>query len=175
MHALIVYESVYGNTRATAEAIASGMHGQVDTEVLPVHAADEAAVARAQLVIAGGPTHMHGMTSALSRKQAVDAAEEEGVEVEAAAAEEPGLRDWLRRVDGDGRTAAAFDTRIDRSPTLTGAASRGIAKRLRRRGFELVADPESFFVEDSEGPLAEGERERATGWGERLARGLSAP
>jgi hypothetical protein len=48
-------------------------------------------------------------------------------------------------------------------------AARGIAKRLRRHGFELVADHESFLVEDSEGPLARGELERARDWGGTLA------
>ena len=65
--------------------------------------------------------------------------------------------------------AAAFDTRIDKPPALTGVAARGIAKRLGRRGWKLVAEPESFFVEDSEGPLADGELERAREWGKALA------
>jgi hypothetical protein len=49
-------------------------------------------------------------------------------------------------------------------------AARGIAKRLRRRGFETIAEPESFLVEESEGPLAAGEVDRARRWGEALAR-----
>ena len=51
-------------------------------------------------------------------------------------------------------------------------AARGIAKRLRRRGYELITDPESFLVEDSEGPLADGELERAKAWGASLAEKL---
>jgi hypothetical protein len=66
-----------------------------------------------------------------------------------------------------GTAAAAFDTRADKSPWLTGAASRGIAKRLRRRGYEVLST-ESFLVEDSEGPLVEGELERARAWGADL-------
>jgi hypothetical protein len=53
----------------------------------------------------------------------------------------------------DGALAAAFDIRLDRSPTVTGAAARGIARRLRRGGHEVLGG-ESFLVEDDEGPLA---------------------
>ncbi len=89
--------------------------------------------------------------------------------VQPGAAEGLGLRSWLRDQAGDGTRAAAFDTRADASPTLTGMAARGIAKRLRRRGFETVSEPESFLVEESEGPLAAGELDRARRWGEVLA------
>ena len=112
---------------------------------------------------------MHGLTSKMSRKAAVQAAEDDGVSVEPAATEEPGLRTWLASIDAPGVRVATFDTRIDKPPALTGVAARGIAKRLRRGGGEPIADPESFFVEDSEGPLAEGELDRAREWGRDLA------
>jgi hypothetical protein len=117
---------------------------------------------------------MHGLAASMSRKQAAQAAdEEEDVSVEPGAADGPGLRKWLSERAGGGKPAAAFDTRLDRSPLLTGAAARGIAKRLRRRGYEVIADPESFLVEDPEGPLAEGELERARAWGESLVEMMS--
>ncbi len=164
--ALVVYESMYGNTRDVAEAIAAGL----GAEAVPVHRAEAAAVAAASLLVVGGPTHMHGMASAMSRKGAIQAAEEDDHGLDESARSEPTLRTWLAGADGGGRSAAAFDTRIDRSPTLTGSAARGIAKRLRRRGYKIVADSNSFFVEDSEGPLAPGEVDRARKWGEGLAR-----
>jgi hypothetical protein len=117
---------------------------------------------------------MHGLTSSFSRRAAVKAGEEDGVAIEPGASDEQGLRQWLAQQSGDRRPAAAFDTRIDRSPMLTGAASRGIARRLQAGGYEVIADPESFFVEDSEGPLADGELERARQWGGRLAALVSA-
>ena len=167
MNVLVVYESIYGNTRAVAEAIAGGLTGLGEVTLEPVH---EAGAARdAELVVAGGPTHMHGLTSSFSRRAAIKAGEEDGVAIEPGAAEERGLRQWLGELSGDGRRAAAFDTRIDKSPMLTGMAARGIARRLHGAGYELIADPESFFVEDSEGPLADGELERARAWGARLA------
>ena len=173
MSAVVVHESIYGNTRAIAEAIAEALTPLGEVEVRPVHEAGS--VDAAELLVVGGPTHMHGLTSSFSRRAAVKAGEEDGVAIESGAGDEFGLRQWLAGLAGDGRMAAAFDTRIDRSPKLTGVAGRGIARRLRGGGYELIADPESFFVEDSEGPLAEGELERARAWGAKLAAAARAP
>jgi flavodoxin len=170
MNALVVYESIYGNTRAIAEAIADGLGG---AEALPVHQAANRA-ADAELLVAGGPTHVHGMSTTRSRQMAVEAVHEDGDahHLESGAAEEPGLRAWIRDLpEHKGGRAAAFDTRADKSPWLTGAASRGIAKRLHRRGYDVLGT-ESFLVEDSEGPLVEGELERARAWGAELAKSL---
>jgi Flavodoxin domain len=170
MKVVVAYESVYGNTRQIAEAIAAGLEPLGEVEVVSVNREDAGAADDADALIVGGPTHMHGLATSMSRKQAAQAAEEEeDVSVEPGAAEGPGLRKWLAQRSGDGKRAVAFDTRLDRSPILTGAAARGIAKRLRRRGFEVIADPESFFVDDSEGPPAEGELDRAQAWGKSLA------
>ncbi len=175
MKAVVAYESIYGNTRQIAEAVASGLEPLGEVRVVSVNRGDAGAADGADVLIVGGPTHMHGLATSMSRKQAVQAAEEEeDVSVEPGAADGPGLRKWLSERSGDGRPAAAFDTRLDRSPVLTGAAARGVAKRLRRRGYELIADPESFFVEDSEGPLAEGELDRARAWGASLVELVSA-
>ena len=169
MRAVVVYESIYGNTRAVAEAIAAGLAEHADVVVFPVAEADAQALAGARLLIVGGPTHMHGLPTSFSRRMSVKAAEEDGhADVDPHAADEPGLRAWLSALEGDKLSAAAFDTRIDRSAALTGSAARGISKRLHRRGFTLAAEPASFFVEDSEGPLAEGELERARAWGASL-------
>lgn len=168
--ALVVYESMYGNTREVAEAIVRGLGQCMSAKAVPVHRVEPADVAAADLLVVGGPTHMHGMTSAMSRKGVVESGKEEGIELEESASAEPTLRAWLAAVEGEGRRAAAFDTRIDRAPMLTGSAARGIAKRLRKRGYALLADSNSFFVDDSEGPLAEGELDRATRWGAGLAR-----
>jgi hypothetical protein len=167
--ALVAYESIYGNTRAVAEAVAEGLRPLGDVSVLPLHEADAAAAESADLLVVGGPTHMHGLSTSLSRRMAAQAGDEEDVTVEPSAAEGPGLRGWLSERRGEGRQAAAFDTRLDRSAAMTGAAARGIARRLRRRGYTLLVDPESFLVEDAEGPLAEGELERARDWGRTLA------
>jgi hypothetical protein len=49
-----------------------------------------------------------------------------------------------------------------------GAAAKGIASRLEARGYKLVADPEGFFIQEAEGPLDQGELERALQWGRSL-------
>jgi hypothetical protein len=167
MDAIVVYESMYGNTRAIGEAIAEGMGG---VPVLAVHEAAGRELA-VDLLVVGGPTHMHGLATTRSRQLAVEAAHEDGGgHVEPGATAEPGLRAWLRDLaPSTARRAAAFDTRLDKSPWLTGVASRGIARRLRGRGIDALAT-ESFLVEDSEGPLEEGEFERARAWGAELAR-----
>ena len=103
-------------------------------DVRPVHEADDGGV---DLLVVGGPTHMHGMTSSLSRRMAVKAGEEDGVEIGPGAREEVGLRQWLSKRSGEHREAAAFDTRGDASPRLTGMASRGIHRRLYGAGFRL--------------------------------------
>ena len=169
MNALIVYESIYGNTRAVAEVIAEGLGA---AEVVSVR--DGASrLEETELLIVGGPTHIHGLATASSRRAAVEALSEDGeAHAEPGATEEPGLRSWLRDLRRREKAqAAAFDTRLDRSPWFTGVASRGIAKRLRRRGYEVIGT-ESFLVEDSEGPLADGELERARAWGAELAQSL---
>jgi len=175
VEAVVAYESVYGNTRQIAEAVAAGLEPLGEVAVVSVNHGDSSAADDADALIVGGPTHLHGLATSMSRKLAAQAGEEEAdVSVEAGAEEGPGLRNWLGQRSGGGRPAAAFDTRLDRSPTMTGAAARGIAKRLLRRGFEVIADPESFLVEDSEGPLAEGELDRARAWGESLLELVSA-
>lgn len=171
MDAIVVYESVFGNTRAIADAVAEGL-GSV-----PVVSVREAAKRRepVDLLVVGGPTHMHGLSTARSRRLAAEGAHEDGADrVEAGATEEPGLRSWLRDLPPSAATrVAAFDTRLDKAPWVTGVAARGIARRLRRHGMDVVST-ESFLVEDSEGPLLEGELDRARAWGIELARSAVA-
>jgi menaquinone-dependent protoporphyrinogen IX oxidase len=169
MRAAITFESIYGNTRAVAEAVAEGLGPIGDVTVVSHHEADPGTMAAADLVVVGAPTHMHSLPTSLSRKMAAHASEEDGVPLDPGATESPGIRAWLSEQSGAGRRAVAFDTRADGRPGLTGSAARGIAKRLRKRGFDVVVEPESFLVEDAEGPLADGELERAREWGSAIA------
>lgn len=170
MNAIVVYESVFGNTRQVAEAVAEGLGGAT---VLPVVDAVGQA-AEPELLVVGGPTHIHGLATTRTREMAASVAyEDPGVSIDVHATKGPGLRKWLHELPETHAQAAAFDTRLDKSPTLTGVASRGIAKRLRRRGYEVISTA-SFLVEDSEGPLEPGELDRARAWGEQLASTLRA-
>ena len=172
MKTLIVYESMYGNTHAIATAIAEGC-GLADIQVVPTAEASAELVDWADLVIVGGPTHVHGMSSSSTRKGArTEAAKpEKGLDLDPDS-EGPGLRDWFNGLPEDaGKSSAAFDTRLDGSTLLTGRASRGITHRLRKHGFNVVVDPESFLV-DKHNTLLPGETDRAKSWGEQLARKL---
>lgn len=163
MHALIVYESMYGNTRAVAEAVADGIGPGWTTTVRAVHEAG-AVPDDVDLLVVGGPTHMHGLSTAMSRRMAAAAATEDAAKLAPGATEEPGLRAWLRDLASrPGASAAAFDTRGDARAAITGSAARGIARRLRHHRYEVVGT-ESFLVSDAEGPLEEGELERARAW-----------
>ena len=175
MRALIVYESMYGNTHVVANHIAKGLGSLYDVDVVPVEAATSDRVAHADLLVVGGPTHVHSMSSEKSRKAARDALSKPGSGARLDPnAEGEGLRDWFHELAPvESRGAAAFDTRIDGSPLLTGRASRGIEKRLTKLGYDLVADPESFLV-DKQSQLLPGEAERAAQWAAELATSLAA-
>lgn len=163
MRSVVVCESWFGNTEQVARAVADelGRHGE--TEVVSV-VEEIDGLEGVDLLVVGAPTHVHGMSSSMSRKSAI---EQSGA---GAAEAGPGARGWLESLrDRPGGKAAAFDTRIEKPSALTGSAAKGIAKRLRQRGYELVAPPESFFVLDTGGPLKDGELERAATWAQSLA------
>jgi flavodoxin len=158
---VVLFESVYGNTEAVARAVADGLASSGDVTVARFGDVPERAVEEAQLVVLGGPTHGWGMTRPTSRQRP----DTEGYAV--------GVREWLEgSPEGEGKMAAAFDTRFGKPRWLTGSAALRIARRLRRTGYRLVAPPESFFVIRTEGPLREGEEDRARAWGAQLARSL---
>jgi hypothetical protein len=169
MHVLVIYESMYGNTHRIADAIGAGLEATGDVRVVPVSRVTSADVAGADLVVVGGPTHAHGMSRAGTRQAAVKAAGAPAspltVEPDAAGV---GLRDWLAGLGDYHIKAAAFDTRLDGPAALTGRASKGLARGLRRRGFEMIAAPESFLVTKQDRVEPE-EISRARAWAAGLA------
>lgn len=169
MRAVVVYESMFGNTHVVADHIARGLRASSDdVVVVPVAEATPELITGADLVVVGGPTHMHGMSSEKSRKSAKDRADEDDDLDLDPDAEGPGLSDWFDAMpDGSGRSGIAFDTRVEGPPLLTGRAGKGISRRLKRHGYHLVAEPESFLV-DKANQLLDGEADRAAQWGETL-------
>jgi hypothetical protein len=169
MKVVIVYESMFGNTRDVADAIAEGLGPENHTTVVPVTRAQVGLIDGAGLVVVGGPTHVHGMSRANTRMGAAATGRNPGsglrVEPEA---EGSGLREWLARQRQHGISAAAFDTRLEGPAMLTGRASKGIARLLRQHGFGMVAKPESFLV-TKDNQLRAGEEDRALEWGRKLA------
>jgi hypothetical protein len=158
MNALVVHESMFGNTESVARAIAEGLGEH--TRVISADRLNADVVAGTDLLVIGGPTHAHGM----SRRQTRRTARESG----ARAKSDVGVREALVALGRHSILGAAFDTRLNKPAFLMGSAARGIHRVLRNDGFELVADPESFLVEGTMGPLAAGELERAKSWGQGL-------
>ena len=114
MRTLVVYESMYGNTHAIADSIAAGVRPKGEVRVVPVREATDELVDWAELIVVGGPTHVHGMARSSTRQGARERVDKaDGALTLDPAAEGPGLRDWFgslaKRHD---RRAAAFDTRV---------------------------------------------------------------
>ena len=173
MKAVVIYESMYGNTHLVADAIGKGLSEAADVVVIPVAEAEPALIDEADLIVVGGPTHAHGVSRPSTRKAAVAAAEKPGSNLAVDEdAEGPGLRDWFATLDWMSGRAAAFDTRADAPAALTGRASKGIMRLLRHHGFTVVADPESFLVTKAN-HLEPDQEQRARDWGAELAAVLS--
>ena len=92
-------------------------------------------------MIVGGPTQRHRLSPAIRA-----------------------FLDRLPRRTLHGLSAAAFDTRYHMAACKSGSAAHEIESRLKRTGASLIVPPESFFIAEREGPLEEGELERAARW-----------
>ena len=171
MQALVTYESMYGNTAKIAQAIAEGLRANgFEADVAPIDEVDADRVAVHDLLVVGGPTHIHGMSRSSTR--AVAAKDTKNTFEHPTVA--PGLRTWLGELPGGGgMAAAAFDTRMQGSKLVTGSAAKGIGRQLRSRGYRLV-DGESFLV-SKDNWLEPGEVHRATTWARQLAHELTVP
>jgi hypothetical protein len=161
---LVTLESMFGNTRSIAEAVAEGLSSRFRTDLVEVGIAPTRLPEEIRLVVVGGPTHAFGMTRPRTREDAARQTDEPLV------SGGRGLREWLEAAERPRSRppAASFDTRIDR-PRVPGSAARGAEKRLRRLGFPIAAPAESFYVGSTTGPLVDGELDRARRWGHSLA------
>lgn len=155
MKTLVLYDSAFGNTQQIAKAIGAALNTDTDTPVVRIKDVLPEHLSGIQLLIVGSPTR--GFRPSEDTKkllQKIPARSLAGVKV------------------------AAFDTRVNikdvNSGFLTfmvnlfGYAAEPIAKTLQKKGGNLIAPPEGFFVEDKEGPLKRGELERAVAWANRL-------
>jgi flavodoxin len=162
MKALLIYDSRHGNTEkiacAIGDGLAEGLGASGSVRVLPVGEAHADQLAGWDLLIVGAPTHGSHPS--------------------------PAMKEFLDRVPGKalaGVRVAAFDTRTDMD-TLNGAmrwfgkfldrlgyAAPKISASLETKGGQVVLPPEGFIVKGTEGPLGEGELERATAWGRQIA------
>ena len=160
MKALIVYDSFFGNTeqiaRAVGDAIGDALAAQADVLTLRVGDVRPEHLTELNLLVVGSPTRAFSPS--------------------------PATKAWLKGLAPNslrGVKVAAFDTRADMNEVnsraltafvkLFGYAAEPIANSLTKRGGTLVVPPEGFFIKDKEGPLKDGEIERATAWGRQIA------
>lgn len=155
MTALVVYDSFFGNTELIAQAVGQSMVSQGDVPVRRASEVTPGELEGLELLVVGSPTRgFRPSESTMSLLKSIPS-------------------DGLRGVK-----VAAFDTRVRAddigSPVLRvllgvlmkwfGYAAGPIADRLKAKGGQLVSPPEGFYVEDTEGPLKEGELQRAEEW-----------
>jgi flavodoxin len=151
MKALVVYDSQFGNTAQIAHTIARRLEEQIEVQLVPAGQVAATDLAGVDLLIVGCPTQ--GWLPTLP------------------------TQDFFNLIPRElvvGLPAAAFDTRFRLSWVTGGSAARSIAKRMSLLGAHLLAQPESFFIENLEGPLAAGEIDRAAAWADHLLQQLFA-
>jgi len=157
---LVVVESMWGNTRGIAEALAERLGD--DVTLLDVADAPSPLPQEVNLLVVGGPTHAFSMSRVSTRRDA------EGKGAKAPHVDR-GVREWLDDLPAcDHVDVATFDTRIGSVRHLPGSAAKAAAKKVRRHHLGRLVDTESFYVADTAGPLLDGELERAGAWGQSL-------
>ena len=161
MKAIVVYESLWGNTAAIARAIAEGIGP--DARALSTAEATAAEIAGADLIVAGAPVHAFSLPSEQSRKNAG------GGKPPAPDLSHPPMRAWLGTVPPGKGLSAAFETAFKWSPS--GATSR-IMQGMERAGYRSIAKARRFLVTGGAGPLRDGEVEKARAWRAELARAI---
>jgi hypothetical protein len=173
MKAIVVVESLWGNTLAVGRAIAEGIgEGAV---AMTTSEATPALLEGVDLVVAGAPVHIMRLPSPKTREKARQRGERPG-------ATKPDLghvpmAEWVRNIPSAKALGAAFDTRI--GAQKGGCSAAKIAGRLRKAGYGRTLPPERFLVErvaDAPGSgvrLADGELDRARAWGRLLVQTIS--
>lgn len=165
--ALVVHESLFGNTSSLARAVAEGLGPPESVRVVAAADAPAELGADVELLVVGAPNHLLTLPGPSSRSSA---AQRYGVAV---AEPDLGLREWLHLVGVHrrGLPAAVFDVRSNKHPLVVRLdhASRLEERLLRRLGARLVSPAQHFAVRDVRGPLVDGEEVRAREWGRELA------
>jgi flavodoxin len=154
MNAIVIYDSVYGNTEKIARTIAVNLGSPVEVRLIHIKDVRLEDISGTNLLVIGSPTRGFRPTEA----------------IQALLKDIP--RGALRNVN-----VAVFDTRISERDVggglrfmmkLGGYAAGRIADALKKKGGNLLLPPAGFFVVDREGPLKEGETERASVWSRKL-------
>lgn len=167
IRALVVYESMFGNTEKIAAAIRDGLARGIDTDLMRVDRCPAELPADVRLLVVGGPTHAFSMSRASTRADASSKGD-------LVMPPEIGIREWIDKLDAADTLAvvATFDTRITKGRRLPGSAAKAALKALRRHGFKPITNPGSFYVDDTTGPVSDAELTRARAWGELVGHEL---
>lgn len=164
MKAVVVYESLWGNTAAVAQAIAEGIGP--DARAMTTDEATSEAIANVDLIVAGAPILGFALPTDKIRE---DIAKNPGNPPAPPDVAHPSMRTWLKAMSKGHGQAASFETRIRWSP---GSAAKTILKELESAGYSPAAKVERFIVTGKYGPLKDGELERARQWGAELAKAI---
>jgi hypothetical protein len=165
MRAVVVYESLWGNTAAVARAIAEGIGPE--TRVYATDEATPAVVENADLIVAGSPVFGFRLPTENMRAQAAaDAKAPRPPDLS-----HPSLRSWLDGLPPGRGRSASFETRIWWSPR---GATGSIDAKLKRAGYRPIDKGHRFVVQGAYGPLRDGELEKARAWGAELAQAMEA-
>jgi hypothetical protein len=172
MHAMVVYESMFGDNQQVARAIASGLgEAGVAAEAVEVGVAPTTVAETVDLLVVGSPNHAWSMPRPSTREDAAKQVQGDVV------SQGIGVREWLQQATlPPGLPTAAYDTRGSHPKAVVrfDHASTSIEKGLTRLGGARLAPAEHFRVADVKGPLEPGELERAQEWGRTLGRELGA-
>jgi len=160
MKAIVVYESLWGNTAAVARAIAEGIGPEA--RALSTAEATAAEIAGADLIVAGAPVHAFSLPSEQSRKNAGGG----NGKTPAPDLSHPAMRSWLAGLAPGKGLSAAFETAFKWSPS---GATSAIGRGLQRAGYRSISKARRFIVTGGSGPLRAGEAEKARAWGAELA------
>jgi hypothetical protein len=167
MRALVVYESMFGDNRQVAQAIAAGLvEGGITVEAVEVGAAPPGVPPEVDLLIVGAPNHGWSLPRPSTRADAAGKTDEPLV------SQGIGVREWLESaVLSAGVRTAAYDTRGSHPKAVVkfDHASTTIEKSLGKLGGTRLSPAEHFLVADMKGPLEPGELDHAAAWGRTLA------
>jgi hypothetical protein len=159
MKAIVVYESLWGNTEAIARAVASGLGP--GTQVLSTAQATASTLAGADLIVAGAPLIAFTVPTDKMLKTIGQSRESVAPDLS-----QPAMATWLSSVPKGSGHSATFETRLWWSP---GSATKTMGRELESAGYLSLAKAQRFIVKGKCGPLRGGEVERARLWGAELA------
>lgn len=152
MNALVVYDSQYGNTERIAQVITDTLGEVGEARAVGLDPGQGTELEGMSMLIVGCPTQGWKPT--------------------------PTIQSFLEELSAEDLRSlgvACFDTRFRLPRLMTGSAARVVARTLQEKGVSLLVEPESFFVKGTQGPLRDGELDRAAAWARMLIKEVEAP